>query len=116
MARLGLAIHEFACDSSPSTEKLVDARAKPWHDGEGTSGRREPSGDDIRQQLALELDDLVLEDQLALFQALDLELVEGGRLRHALDGRVQVAVLGTKLFQLGPKLARPDDDGHRLLL
>jgi hypothetical protein len=32
MARLGLAIHEFAGNDSPATKKLVDARAKPWHD------------------------------------------------------------------------------------
>jgi len=38
MARLGLAIHEFASTSDASRvgeskQVLVDAKAKPWHDG-----------------------------------------------------------------------------------
>ncbi len=35
MVGLGPTIHEFACDSSLFTKKLVDARAKPWHDETG---------------------------------------------------------------------------------
>jgi hypothetical protein len=33
MARLGLAIREFACNARLCIEKLVDASAKHWHDG-----------------------------------------------------------------------------------
>ena len=35
MVGLGPTIHEFACSNSLCTGKLVDARAKPWHDEEG---------------------------------------------------------------------------------
>jgi hypothetical protein len=32
MVGLGPTIHEFACRTALVVEKLVDARAKPWHD------------------------------------------------------------------------------------
>ena len=35
MVGLGPTIHEFACGDSLCIGKLVDARAKPWHDEEG---------------------------------------------------------------------------------
>ncbi|HWA49385.1 MAG TPA: hypothetical protein VG742_14010 [Dongiaceae bacterium] len=33
MVGLGPTIHQFACRISDVVEKLVDAWAKPWHDG-----------------------------------------------------------------------------------
>src|SRR5215475_3871138 len=73
-----------------------------------TSGRRLAvdlamlfSGDDIGNQLAFQLEDLVFQPELALLQALQLELVEGRLLHQALDHLVEVAVLALQGFQLG---------------
>ena len=59
------------------------------------------SGDDIGNQLAFQLEDLVLEPELALLQALQLELVEGRLLEQAVDHLVEVAMLALQRFQLG---------------
>src|SRR4029077_2905529 len=50
-------------------------------------------GDDVGQELALDLRDLVLEQQLSLFEALQLELVEGTALGEPRDHLVEVAML-----------------------
>src|SRR5215469_10423319 len=52
------------------------------------------SGDDVGQQFALDLGDLVLEQELALFQPLQLELVDRRVLGEARDHLVEVAMLG----------------------
>src|SRR5271166_2239459 len=52
------------------------------------------SGDDIGQQLALDLRDLILEQQLSLLQALQLQLVERSALGEPRDHIVEVAMLG----------------------
>src|SRR6516162_7311461 len=59
------------------------------------------SGDDIGQQLALDLRDLVLEQQLSLLQALQLELVERSALREPGDHLIEVAMLRLQDGELG---------------
>src|SRR4029453_19408865 len=59
------------------------------------------SGDDIGNQLAFQLEDLVLEAELALLQALQLELVERRLLEQAVDHLVEVAVLALQGRKLG---------------
>src|SRR5580692_5515857 len=59
------------------------------------------SGDDVGDELAFELCNLVLEPELALFQALKLQLVERGALDQAIDHLVEVAVLALQGLQLG---------------
>jgi hypothetical protein len=58
------------------------------------------SGNDIGQQLAFELSDLVLERQLALFQALNLQLVKWPRFDQVFDNIVQIAVFQLQVVQL----------------
>src|SRR5262245_7800224 len=59
------------------------------------------SGDDIGNQLAFQLVDLVLEAELALLQPLQLELVERRLLEQTVDHLVEVAVLAFQGFKLG---------------
>src|SRR6266508_1413635 len=59
------------------------------------------SGDDIGNQLAFQLEDLVLEAKLALLQALQLELVERRLLEQTVDHLVEVAVLALQGLKLG---------------
>src|ERR1043166_1520477 len=54
------------------------------------------SSDDVRQQFAFDLRDLVFQHQLALFEPLQLQLVEGGALGEARDHVVEIAVLGSQ--------------------
>src|SRR6266436_5148908 len=69
------------------------------------------SGDDVRQQLAFDLLDLVLQRQLAFLEPLQLKLVERAALDHARDHVIEVAVLG---FQLGElRLEGFDVEIHR---
>jgi hypothetical protein len=56
--------------------------------------RRRPSGDDVGQELAFDLRDLILEQQLSLFEALQLELVERSTIGEPRDHLVEVAMLG----------------------
>ena len=53
-------------------------------------------GYDVRQKLALELGDLVLQHQLALLQPLDLQLVERRVARDLADYVVKVAMFQPK--------------------
>src|ERR1700751_3205259 len=66
----------------------------------GRDGLGKPSGDNIGQQLALGLRDLVLQQQLSLFEALQLELVEGSALGEPRDHLVEVAMLGLERGEL----------------
>src|SRR6185437_8231875 len=59
------------------------------------------SGDDVGDELAFQPCNLVLEPELALFQALELKLVEGRALDQAIDHLVEVAVLDPQGLQLG---------------
>ena len=59
-----------------------------------------PSRVQVRNQLALEPGDLVLEHQLALLQALELQLVGLEVERQARDDLVEVAVRDAQLPQL----------------
>src|SRR5207237_6095459 len=54
------------------------------------------SSDDIRQQFAFDLGDLVFQHQLAFFQALQLQLVEGTALANPRDHVIEIAVLGSQ--------------------
>ena len=65
--------------SAPAAARRLSARA---------------SRDDIRQQFAFDLRDLVLQYQLALFEPLKLQLIEGSALGKARDNVVEIAVLG----------------------
>src|SRR5690242_5306788 len=59
------------------------------------------SGDDVGDELAFQLQNLVLEPELALSQALQLELVERRFLDQAVDHLVEVAMLAFQRCQLG---------------
>lgn len=60
-------------------------------------------GDDVGQQKAFDSKNLVLQNEFALLQALDLQLIEGGDLRDAGNNVIQVAVLALHLLQLDPQ-------------
>src|ERR1700730_8759203 len=84
---------------------MASAFGEPSH----SAGYR--SGDDIRQQFALNLLDLVLQRQLAFLQPPQLELIERAALHHARDHVIEVAVLG---FQRGEfRLEGFDVEIHR---
>ena len=53
----------------------------------------------IRNQLILELGDLVLEPQLALLEPGELELVRSGRAAKRFDRRVEIAMLHSQAHQ-----------------
>src|SRR3981189_907498 len=50
------------------------------------------SSDDVREQFAFDLRDLVFQHQLPLFQPLQLQLVEGGALGETGDHAAELAV------------------------
>src|SRR5690242_19104936 len=58
------------------------------------------SSDDVGEQLALELDDEVLQHQLSLLEALELQLVEARRLGEAADDLVEIAMLAAQALEL----------------
>src|ERR1700694_1912748 len=81
----------------------------PAFGGSLPSGCR--SGNDVRQQLAFDLLDLVLQRQLSFLEALQLKLVERAALDNARDHVIEVAVLG---FQSGElRLEGFDVEIHR---
>src|SRR5687767_8482723 len=72
----------------------------------GKGGRS--SGVEVGDQLALEASDLILEDELALLEALELELVGLEVERQACDDFIQIAVRYAQfpqLFHILEKLA-----------
>ena len=54
----------------------------------------------------LELRDLVLQHQFALFQALHLELIVGPALHQPPDDVIQVAMLAAQLLQLAAQIRK----------
>src|SRR6266513_291138 len=54
------------------------------------------SSDDIRQQFAFDLGDLVLQHQLAFFEPLQLQLVERAAFDDARDHVIEIAMLGSQ--------------------
>src|SRR5690606_15274431 len=90
-------------------------RRRPGPPGAGLAGaphRARASGDDVRQQLAFEPQDLILEKQLALLQALDLQLVERAVPGDLRDHIIQVAMLNAQVLQT---LQQSVDVAHRCL-
>src|SRR5437660_551265 len=63
------------------------------------SGLRPCSGIEIRDQLALQARDLVLEHELALLQALQLQLIDVQIERQARDDLVEITMLDAQLTQ-----------------
>src|SRR6266567_3696875 len=59
------------------------------------------SGDDVGQELALDFRDLVLEQQLALLEPLELQLIERPMFGNARNHVVEVAVLDLQGRKLG---------------
>src|SRR5438270_12046188 len=53
------------------------------------------SSDDVREQFAFDLRDMIFQHQLALFQPLQLQLLERGALGETRALVVQIAVLGS---------------------
>src|SRR3954464_9007603 len=64
------------------------------------------SGDDVGRQLVLKVGDPILQGELALLEALDLQLIAGRHLLQGVDRPVEVAVLLLEprqlRLQLGP--------------
>ena len=69
------------------------------------------SGDDVRQQQILDLEDLILQRQLPLFHALNLNLIRMRLLGQRIDRVIEVAMLGAQIGQL--LLQRLGIDGTR---
>src|SRR5258706_8882456 len=67
------------------------------------------SGARIRFQLQLQQDDGVLDLELALFQALYLEVVDAGLVRHPVDQAIKPTVLRFQLQNAVAKCIRIDD-------
>src|SRR3990170_4518457 len=65
---------------------------------------RRRSGDDVGQQLAFELRDLILQQQLALLHPLQPELVERRPLRQSSDHVVEIAMLAAQLLELAAQI------------
>ena len=59
------------------------------------------SGDDVGQELALDFRDLVLEQQLALLEPLELQLIERPALGNTRDHVVEVTMLDLQSGKLG---------------
>jgi hypothetical protein len=57
-------------------------------------------GDDVRKQLAFQPRNLVFQHQLALFQAADLELIEGHGFADPIDHVVEVTVFQHQFLKL----------------
>jgi hypothetical protein len=64
--------------------------------------RKSLSGNDVGKQLALDLQNQILEHQLAFLQALKLKLVEGDLFVDPCNDIVQVAMFFKKLRELLP--------------
>jgi hypothetical protein len=62
-------------------------------------------GNNVGQELILDAGDLVFEEQLLLFQPLELKLVGAARFLQRVDGAVEIAVLLLELEQRRPELA-----------
>src|SRR3974377_2347989 len=60
----------------------------------GQAARSRRLRDDVRQEFAFDLRDLVFQQQLAFLEALQLQLIEWGVLRKARDDVVEIAMLG----------------------
>ena len=95
----------YAFSGSDDPQHAIEAadRAMYQQKRATVAGRRpDPgSGDDVGEQLAFDLRDLVLQQQLALFEALHLQLIERAALGDAGDHVVEVAVLGLEGGELG---------------
>ena len=57
-------------------------------------------GDDVGEEPVLEVGDLVLEDELALLQALNAELIGPGVPDQPVDDVIQVTVLRAQVLEL----------------
>src|SRR3954469_16274923 len=68
-----------------------------WRESERRRGKLR---DDVRQQLAFDFRNLVLQHQLAFLQPLHLQLVEGAALDEPRDHVVEVAMLGLERGEL----------------
>ena len=62
------------------------------------SDLRNASGDDVRKETVVELADLVAQDKLSLFQALQLQLITGRGRRQCVNGRIKIAMLLAESF------------------
>jgi hypothetical protein len=71
------------------------SRSEPYTPRNGLrhSLRRGSLGDDVGEQLAFDFRDLVLQHQLALFEALHLQLIKGAGIGDARNDIVEVAML-----------------------
>src|SRR5260221_5099144 len=89
---------------APASSRLSrfrrNRRQSDLRSGERHAGRRPVLRDDVGQELALQLGDLVLEEELALLQALKLEQVERRLLGEPRDDLVEIAVLAAQRLEL----------------
>src|SRR3989304_1205081 len=81
----------------PSAKPPAQARRGRRGGARGAPPIRRRSSDDVGQQLAFELRDLILQQQLALLQPLQPELVERRPFRQSSDHVVEVAMLAAQL-------------------
>lgn len=99
MFRLRLWPMRQAGITKASWPSKADAREGPVFECFSKLGRCRPvgnaaaSGNNVGSDLVLDLDDTVLEDELALLQALDLQLVAGDHIFECIDRHVQIPVL-----------------------
>src|SRR5215216_8028985 len=92
------------CDSCP--QRCSRAARVAWPSDQRPSN----SCDDIGRELVLDEGDAVAQNQLTLFQALDLQDVRPGNVVQRLDGSVEVAMLlpqaSQRRLELAPFLVR----------
>ena len=89
------------------TKELLE-RVASWPDEDIARVRpaqARPSRNDIGRELVLDKGDAVAQIQLALFQALDLQLVGARGIVQRLDRGVEVTMLLPQARQLRPELA-----------
>ena len=96
----------YSFSGSDDAQVAIEAADKAMYTAEAggvgaLTRQRGASGDDVGQEFAFDLRDLVLERQLALLEALQLQLVERHALGDARDHVVEVAVLDREGGQLG---------------
>ena len=92
-----------AHEALDAAAQAIDAADRAMYAKRRSARSSSRSGDDVGEQVALDLQDGVLELQLALLQPLDLQLVERLLLGQPRDHVVEIAVLGLEFDELAPQ-------------
>jgi len=102
---LSLIVDASRAPSSCSTWRSSSSAARSGFSCSSARGASSKLGNNVGQELILDAGDLVLEEQLLLFQPLELKLIGAARFLERVDGAVEIAVLLLELEQRRPELA-----------